>query len=442
MARREQPEKNSVPGLAARQTAVTALDNILKDGATLDGALDAVLSGLATVQDRGLVRAIVSTSLRRKGQIEQALGKFLSKPLPAKSGPAATILLAATAQLAFMRVPPHAAIDLAVRQARGDRNAKHFSGLINAVLRKVSGQADVIAAETGAGRSNTPDWLWQRWRKSFGEATADEIAKAHLVEPALDVSVKDCTTAAHWAKELGGDVLVNGTVRITGATGRIEEMPGYDDGAWWVQDAAASLPVTMLGEVNGLRVLDLCAAPGGKTAQLAAVGARVTAVDLSNVRLARVEQNLRRLDLSAKLVCEDAAKLKSEPYDAVICDVPCSATGTIRRHPDLPHLKTAKQMTDLVKVQSAILANAISLTRSGGTIVYSTCSLEPEECEGQIQSLLAGDAPVSRLPVAPEELFDQAHLLTGLGDLRSLPSHSLGEMRGLDGFFACRLLKS
>ena len=419
------------------------LDDILKNGATLDGALEAVLGGLARVQDRGLVRAIVTTSLRRKGQIDQALGRFLSKPLPGKSGNAGTILLAASAQLVFMRVPPHAAIDLAVRQARKDRNARHFSGLINAVLRKVSGKADTIAAETGAGRANTPDWLWQRWSGCFGDEVAGDIAGAHLNEPPLDLSVKDGARADHWAGQLGGVVLVNGTVRITGSTGRIEDLPGYGDGEWWVQDAAATLPVAMLGEVKGLRVLDLCAAPGGKTAQLAAAGARVTAVDLSEARLARVEQNLQRLGLSADLRCHDAVTLTGdEPYDAVICDVPCSATGTIRRHPDLPYLKTAKQMTDLTKVQSAILGNAINLTRPGGTIVYCTCSLEPEECEGQIESLLASDAPVTRDPVTPEQLFGQAHLVTGRGDLRSLPFHALGEMPGLDGFYACRLRKS
>lgn len=443
MSRGGQAKNTAVPGLAARQAAVTVLDDILNNGATLDGALEAVLGRLAHVQDRGLVRAIVSTSLRRKGQIDRALGQFLSKPLPATSGIAGTILLAAAAQLVFMRVPPHAAIDLAVRQAHKDRNARHFSGLINAVLRKVSGKADAIAAETGAGRSNTPDWLWQRWSACFGDAIASDIAEAHLSEPPLDLSLKDGAKADHWAEQLGGAVLVNGTVRITGSTGRIEELPGYGDGEWWVQDAAATLPVVMLGDVKGSRVLDLCAAPGGKTAQLAAAGAHVTAVDLSEPRLVRVEQNLQRLGLSAELVCHDAVKLTAdEPYDAVICDVPCSATGTIRRHPDLPYLKTVKQMTDLTRVQAAILGNAINLTRSGGTIVYCTCSLEPEECEGQIESLLASDAPVSRDPVLPDNLFGQAHLVSECGDLRSLPFHSLGEMHGLDGFYACRLLKS
>ncbi|NNE21359.1 MAG: methyltransferase domain-containing protein [Rhizobiales bacterium] len=429
--------------MAARQAAVRILDDILKDGITLDSALEAALGGLAHVQDRGLVRAIATTSLRRKGQIDNALGQFLAKPLPAKSGIAGSILVAAAAQLVFMRVPPHAAIDLAVRQARQDRNARHFSGLINAVLRKVSGTADTIAAETGAGRANTPDWLWQRWSGCFGDAVAGDIAEAHLIEPALDLSVKDGARANHWAGQLGGVVLANGSVRISGATGRIEDLPGYGDGEWWVQDAAASLPVAMLGDVKDLRVLDLCAAPGGKTAQLAAAGARVTAVDLSEARLARVGHNLQRLGLGADLVCRDAVALSADdPYDAVICDVPCSATGTIRRHPDLPYLKTAKQMTDLTKVQSAILGNAVNLTRPGGVIVYCTCSLECEECEVQIESLLASDAPVARDPVTPEQLFGQAHLVTERGELRSLPFHALGEMPGLDGFYACRLRKS
>lgn len=443
MARGGQAKNTSVPGLAARQAAVTILDDVLKNGATLDDALEAVIGRLAHVQDRGLVRAIVSTSLRRKGQIDQALGQFLSKPLPVKSGIAGTILLAACAQLVFMRVPPHAAIDLAVRQAQKDSNARHFSSLINAVLRKISGKAEAIAAETGSARANTPDWLWQRWSACFGDTVASQIAEAHLNEPPLDLSLKDKTKADHWAELLGGAVLANGTVRVTGSTGRIEELPGYGDGEWWVQDAAATLPVALLGDVEGSRVLDLCAAPGGKTAQLAAAGAQVTAVDLSAARLARVGQNLERLGLDAELLCQDAIKLTvDELYDAVICDVPCSATGTIRRHPDLPYLKTAKQMTELTRVQAAILGNAINLTRPGGRIVYCTCSLEQAECEDQIESLLASAAPVSREPVLPDQLFGQAHLVSECGDLRSLPFHSLGEMQGLDGFYACRLIKS
>lgn len=435
--------KATVPGLAARRAAVTVLEDILKNGATLDGALDGVLGKLEKIQDRGLVRAIVTTSLRRKGQLDKLIGSFLSKPLPLKSANADTILLTAAAQLVFMRVPPHAAIDLAVRQAQLDHNARHFSGLINAVLRKVSAKSESIATETGAGRANTPDWLWQRWRKAFDGETADKIAEAHLVEPPLDLSIKNGATVDNWAERLGGAVLANGSVRIAGATGRIEDLEGYNDGDWWVQDAAATLPVNLIGDVTGLRILDLCAAPGGKTAQLAAAGAKVTAVDLAQDRLARVEQNLKRLSLNAELVCDDAAKFKAdEAFDAVICDVPCSATGTIRRHPDLPYLKTAKQMNDLVRAQAAILANAINLTRSGGSIIYCTCSLEPEECEGQIESLLTGDSAVKRDPVTVQQVFGQAHLVSGQGDLRSLPFHSLGETAGLDGFYACRLLKS
>lgn len=443
MARGDKTGKSAAPGLAARQAAVTVLEDILTNGVTLDGALDGVVGKLPNVQDRGLVRAIVTTGLRRKGQLDALVGQFLSKPLPAKSGIAASVLLAAAAQLVFMRVPPHAAIDLAVRQANKDQNARYFSGLINAVLRKVSAKSQACADETGAGRTNTPGWLWKRWSKSFDATIADQIAEAHLIEPPLDLTMKDVTTADHWAEQLGGDVLSNGTVRISGATGRIEELQGYGDGTWWVQDAAASLPVALLGDVKGKRVLDLCAAPGGKTAQLAAAGSAVTAVDLSEVRLARVGQNLQRLGLTAELICDDAAKFEAdELFDAVICDVPCSATGTIRRHPDLPYLKSIKQMTDLVRVQAAILSRAIDLTRPGGSIVYCTCSLEPEECEGQIESLLARGMAVTRDPVTADQVFGQTHLLSEAGDLRSLPFHSLGEKPGLDGFYACRLLKS
>ncbi len=402
-----------------------------------------VLDDLNSQQDRGLARAIVTTALRRKGQIDEVLQHFLAKPLPSKSGNASTILEVAVVQLLFMRIPAHAAIDLAVRLACSDRNARHFSGLVNAVLRKIAMAGDDLLQSQNAARLNTPDWLMQRWCETYGDDVALRIGDAHLVEPPLDLSVKIQSDAERWAAVLAGSLLPNGTIRLQERSGRIEDLPGYDEGAWWIQDAAAALPTHLLGNVAGKHVLDLCAAPGGKTAQLAAGGARVTAVDISPQRLERLSQNLARLDLAAELICEDAARFVAQtPYDAVLADVPCSATGTIRRHPDLALLKTRDQAMALQETQADILRNAVSAVRKGGQIVYATCSLEPEEGAQQIESLLAGSLPVSRYAVTGKDVFGLDHLISEQGDLRSLPCHHIGNSEGMDGFYASRLVKN
>jgi 16S rRNA (cytosine967-C5)-methyltransferase len=426
-----------VPGFKARQSALSALARVLDERVALDKALETEFGQISEQADRNLVRAIVTTSLRRKGQIDAAIERHMRKALPAKSGPARYILLAGAAQLLFMRVPAHASIDLAVRQARRDRNARHFSGLINAVLRRVSEMpADMADAE--AGRLNTPDWLWSRWVATYGEDTACRIAGAHLNEAALDISVKHPREAERWAETLGGELLPGGSIRAGGQRGAVSGLAGYEEGRWWVQDVAASLPVKLLGNVRGKRVLDLCAAPGGKTAQLAAAGAVVTAVDNSAARLERLRENLHRLSLPAEVVLDDAASYRaSQPFDAVLCDAPCSATGTIRRHPDLPHIKPADEIDKLLAVQAAILNSASRAAKPGGLIVYATCSLEPQEGEDQVSGL----SGVERLALTGRDVFGASHLLTEAGDLRTLPFHHLGEARGMDGFFAARLRK-
>jgi 16S rRNA (cytosine967-C5)-methyltransferase len=224
--------------------------------------------------------------------------------------------------------------------------------------------------------------------------------------------------------------------------GPVPRLPGYADGAWWVQDAAAALPAQLLGEVAGKRIADLCAAPGGKTAQLAAAGARVTAVDRSAPRLERLKQNLARLGLTADTVTADVTEWQSEPFDAVLLDAPCSATGTIRRHPDIPWLKRESDITTLAALQRRLLARAVELTKPGGLIVYCTCSLEPDEGVEPVAELLAGDSRLRRRPVVADEVHGRAEFLTGDGDLRTLPCQlpdSNPQMGGLDGFYACRI---
>ena len=273
-------------GLPARRAAVELLSAVIDKKQPLD---DILSRSLATgwmfdlpARDRALARAIVATSLRRRGEIDHVLGHFLERGLPDKSGKLYPILLSGAAQLMFLKTPPHAAIDLAVRLAQWDGRARRYDKLVNAVLRRVAKEGDAIAASLDAPRVNTPDWLWQRWVARYGEERAHLIAAANLIEPPLDLTVK--SDPEHWAEQMSGRVLPNGSVRLL-PKGRIEALPGFEQGAWWVQDVAASLPAHLMGHVEGKRVLDLCAAPGGKTAQLALAGASVVAVDISKTRL-------------------------------------------------------------------------------------------------------------------------------------------------------------
>jgi 16S rRNA (cytosine967-C5)-methyltransferase len=386
-------------------------------------------------RDRAFARAIAATALRRLGQIEDLLGHFLETPLPADALDARFILIAAAAQLAFMDVAPHAAIGLAVEQAKTSRHANRFASLVNAVLRRVNEKYAAIVSGQDAGVLNTPPWLYRRWAARYGEETASRIALAHIGEPPLDLSVKADTT--RWAERLSGTLLPWGTVRLF-VKGRIEDIEGYDEGAWWVQDAAAALPALLLGDVRGKRVADLCAAPGGKSAELAARGARVTAVDISPSRLRRLNENLTRLGLNAEIVQANACEWSPpELFDAVLLDAPCSATGTIRRNPDIPYLKSETDIAALSAVQERLINHALTLLKPGGRLVYSTCSLEAEEGEQQIERALAARGDVSLAPVVPRELSIAEEAISAAGMLRTLPFHE----GGMDGFFAARLVK-
>ena len=285
-----------------------------------------------------------------------------------------------------------------MRLAQWDGRARRYDKLVNAVLRRVAREGDAIAAGLDAPRVNTPDWLWQRWVARYGEDRAHKIAAANLIEAPLDLTVK--SDPENWAEQMSGRVLPNGSVRFL-PKGRIEALPGYDQGAWWVQDIAASLPAHLMGDVAGKRVVDLCAgAPGGKTAQLALAGASVIAVDISKTRLKTLSANLARLGLAATTVAADATSWRSEElFDAVLLDAPCSSTGTIRRHPDIPYLKSPKDIEDLAHLQARLLDNACSLLRPGGSLVYSTCSLELEEGEAQIAG---APCPKSDVKVDPD----------------------------------------
>ncbi len=434
-------------GLPARRAAVELLAAVLQKKQPLDDILGRSLERGTMfdlpARDRALTRAIVAASLRRKGQLDHVLDTFLARGMPEKSGTLYPILLSAVAQLVVLDTPPHAAIDLAVTLAQYDPRAARYAKLVNAVLRRVAADGKAIAASLDAARINTPDWLWSRWTTYWGEERARKIAEAHLIEPPLDLTVKD--DPALWAERLSGRVLPTGSVRLL-PKGRIEELPGFNEGAWFVQDVAASLPARLLGDVAGKRVADLCAAPGGKTAQLVLAGASVVAVDSSKTRVSRLRENLDRLGLKAETVVADAASFQpDETFDAVLLDAPCSSTGTIRRHPDIPYVKSAGDIAPLAALQTRLLDNAAKIVRPGGRLVYSTCSLEPEEGEAQIAALLARNEAFRLEAIEEHELFGEAAWIAPSGCLRTFPFElALGtpEWSGMDGFFAARLIRA
>jgi 16S rRNA (cytosine967-C5)-methyltransferase len=416
------------PGVLARLAAAEALDRVVRQRIDLDRAFapPAALSA----SDRAFAYSILVTALRRRGQIAAILDALIERPLPTGAGLARSLLETACAQLLFMGVAPHAVIHSAVAACREDRHARHFAALANAVLRRVAsegrGRADALPPAV-----NTPDWLYARWREAFGENLASDIAAAHVTEPPLDLTIRPGGDASGLA---GAPPLWNGTVRLSGHKGPIEEIPGFADGSWWVQDQAAALPATLFTGPPG-EALDICAAPGGKTAQLAAAGNRVTALDRSAARLATLEGNLQRLKLPATVVCADFLLWQGGDFDKVLLDAPCSATGTIRRHPDIPWLRSANDIAKLAALQTRLLDHAAGFVRAGGELIYCTCSLEPEEGERQIEGFLTRHPLFTRRPIKPDELGGHGELITPKGDLRTLPVH------GMDGFFAARLVR-
>jgi 16S rRNA (cytosine967-C5)-methyltransferase len=439
---------SEVPGLAARRIAADIVDGVLHKHRTLDDQLDGsgAHPGLKTLadRDRALMRRLVATVLRRLGTLGHVLSRLLDKGIPSDAPRAQSALLIGAAQILWMDVPDHAAVDLSVRLVQSDRRAARYAGLVNAVLRRCAREGQALVEEVAAQSIDLPPWLLARWIAHYGETTARAMAMALAHEPSLDLTVK--SDAAQWASRLHGEALPTGTVRML-LHGSVTMLPGFTEGQWWVQDAAAALPARLFGDVKGKSVADLCAAPGGKTAQLAQAGARVTAVDRSPARVARLRENLNRLSLQADTVVADAAEWAgtAEGFDGILIDAPCTSTGTIRRHPDVAWLRQESDITALGAQQQRLLRKSVSLLKPGGTLIYCTCSLEPEEGEQAVASLLADYASLRRVPIHASEVAGLDEIITADGDLRTLPSHlphADPKLGGLDGFYAARLVKS
>ncbi|WP_035705339.1 RsmB/NOP family class I SAM-dependent RNA methyltransferase [Niveispirillum irakense] len=423
--------------LAARVAALDLVSAVLSRRVPFDDAWEGHRGvRLLEPRDRAFVRLLCATTLRRLGQIDACIAASLTKPGQQLKAVVQDILRLGAAQLLFLNTPAHAAVDTAVELAI-IRKQHPYKGLINAILRRLAREGQTLLAAQDAGRLNTPDWLWLSWRKHYGTGPTRAMVETHLGEAPLDITVKG--DGAAWAEKLGGVLLPTGSIRRPSG-GQVTELPGFEDGVWWVQDAAAAIPARLFGNLKGRTAVDLCAAPGGKTAQLAAAGASVTAVDRSDKRLVRLTENMQRLGLDkVTTIVADATEWRPDaPVDAVLLDAPCSATGTIRRHPDVARLKDEEDVEKLGRIQSRMLYRAVDMLKPGGTLVYCTCSLQPEEGEVQVTNLLYRRPEMEVVPVTADEVGGMAELLTPEGFVRCHPGH-LADQGGMDGFFAARL---
>ncbi|UXS02678.1 RsmB/NOP family class I SAM-dependent RNA methyltransferase [Agrobacterium tumefaciens] len=427
------------PGLSARIAATRILAAVLEKKTSLDGMLDSengnpVYRSLS-IADRALVRAIVNSALRHLPRIEAALSMLLDGPLPQGARSLHHVLVVGAAQMLYLDVPDHSAVDLAVEQAHRDPRNKRFVKLVNAVLRRLGREKSEII-EAISEVPVLPKWFFQRLVEAYGSDVAARISEAQLTPSSIDLTVK--SDPALWAEKLGGTVLPNGSVRLGEFEGQIPSLEGFSDGQWWVQDLAASMPVKLMGDIAGKRVADLCAAPGGKTAQLALAGAYVTALDQSANRLKRLKENLTRLGLTAETVETNMLKFNPEDrFDAVLLDAPCSSTGTLRKHPDVCWTKDEADIAKLASLQGQMLRHALTLVNSGGLVAFSNCSLDPSEGEAMVEAVLAENPDFERVPARKEDWPGMELAITANGDLRTTPDM----FGGVDGFFSSVLRK-
>ena len=429
-------------GMIVRRTALAILYKILQQKIALDEAFerDDIFRSLPP-RDRGFTRMLVTTVLRRKGQMDDLIRRATEKNEEPNPVLLKFILYIGACQLFFMDVPDHAAVDTSVTLAE-ENGLSRQKGFVNAVLRRMAGEGLLWIAKQDPVRMNFPNWLLDAWIRDYGLQQAAHIAEASLNEAALDITVKNPDELKLWQGTLEATLLPTNTLRRTGG-GFVANLPGLHDGHWWVQDAAAALPVMLMGDVRGKSVVDLCAAPGGKSMQLAARGANVMAVDRSSGRMKILHENILRTGLQDRVAMQitDGAEWRAKDMvDAVLLDAPCSATGTIRRHPDLLHHKSMRDVTQLMGIQERLLDNATRMLKTGGVLLYCTCSLQKDEGERQVEKFLNAHADFKRWPVSAKEIGGLVEAITPEGDVRLLPSH-LAPYGGIDGFYICRMIR-
>ncbi|SIQ85181.1 16S rRNA (cytosine967-C5)-methyltransferase [Rhizobium sp. RU20A] len=438
------PEK---PGLAVRKAAAKVLSAVVDRKTSLDGMFDSkggnpAILGLDEA-DRGLARALVTTALRHRRRLAGLFDSLLKTPLPEGARSLEHILMIGAVQILYLDVPDHAAVDLAVEHALADPRTRRFANLVNALLRRIGRERDeMLAAMSDA--PVLPDWFRARLETQYGAEVATTIEASQLAPSAIDLTVK--SDPEQWADKFGGRVLPTGSVRLPADAGSIPKLEGFEEGAWWVQDAAASIPARLFGDVSGLAIVDLCAAPGGKTAQLVAAGAEVTALDQSASRLARLQDNLKRLGMAAQTIQSNMLDFQTDHlFDGALLDAPCSSTGTCRRHPDVPWIKDAADIETLAALQERMLRKALSLVRPGGLVVFSNCSIDKTEGEAVVARVLASDPSVSLRPVDPSLFPGLPEAFTSEGTLRTTPDMVApvgSSPGGMDGFFAAVLQRN
>jgi 16S rRNA (cytosine967-C5)-methyltransferase len=421
--------------MAARWLAATVFRRILRERRPMDEAMALERMEGLSAPDIALAKAILTVSFRRLRRLQTSLERASSAGELPDAGLLRPLLITAAAQILFLEVADHAAVDLAVELAKRDPQAKHYARLVNAILRRIAASKSEWLAEPVTGLEEAPVLLAERWVSQWGEPLAEAIAQAHLSEAPVDLTIFRAREEIEG--QIPGRNLPGGSYRLK-TREAIAQLPGYAEGCWQVQDIAASMPARMLGVKPGALVLDLCAAPGGKTAQLAHAGARVTAVERSAARAERLRDNLARLRLEAEIVVSPAESYSDTGFDAVLLDAPCSATGTIRRHPEVAQTKTLADILSLATQQARLLAHAAKAVRPGGLLVYATCSLEREEGEMQIERFLKAHPDFVLRPLEEGEAAIPATMVTKEGFLRSFPHH-LAQEGGADGFFAARL---
>ena len=424
------------PGFAARELALDLIENVIYSQQPLDALQPLISKADLPREDRAFAMTLTLHALRYHGALKALLAQKMERPLPDTARRAELILILGLVQILLLKTPAHAAVGLSVDLAKSRMFTRPYANLVNAVLRALSREEGIVPDLA----TLLPQWLKQRWVTQYGAEIADAIATTQLAEPPLDLSCK--SDAAYWAEALKGTLMPGGSVRLHSPKGGVENMEGFTQGAWWVQDMSARLPVAALGDLTGKTALDMCAAPGGKTAMLVAAGAKVTALDRSKPRLEIMKQNLERLSIQAEIICADAEHWSSSTvYDVVLLDAPCSSTGTLRRHPDVAFVKSEQDIHRLAALQSRLLQKAATLVAVGGTLVFSTCSLEREEGEQQVERFLQDHKDFALKPLTPEMMGGFAAPLAAEGWLRARPD-MLETQGGMDGFFAAHLQRT